>query len=287
MNARFFSLSCLLGLVSVLSGCGDEERPASTPEPAPVVSEEPPAPTEPEPPAEPPPLREAREIRIPSEGATLVGDLRVGDSVAAPLVVLVHQLSSTRAEWEPLLRHLGADPALSTFALDMRGHGASTERASTERERGAALDWQRFETRDWEAVAADLRAVLGHLREEEGLQPTRVALIGSSIGSSAVIRAASEDESVDVVVALSPGRAYRGLDAITPLPALGERPFLAVASRGEAPSAEAAQDMARIAGGGELLLVEGDAHGVGMFESAPDSLPRVATFLRTHLAAAE
>ncbi|HBQ12030.1 MAG TPA: hypothetical protein DEF51_13080, partial [Myxococcales bacterium] len=62
---------------------------------------------------------------------------------------------------------------------------------------------------------------------------------------------------------------------------------LAVASRGEAPSAEAAQDMARIAGGGELLLVEGDAHGVGMFESAPDSLPRVATFLRTHLAAAE
>lgn len=283
MNARFFSLSCLLGLVSVLSGCGDEERPASTPEPAPVVSEELPAPTEPEAPAEPPPLREAREIRIPSEGATLVGDLRVGDSVAAPLVVLVHQLSSTRAEWEPLLRQLGADPALSTFALDMRGHGASTEDV-----RGAALlDWQRFEARDWEAVAADLRAALGHLREEEGLQPTRVALIGSSIGASAVIRAASEDESVDVVVALSPGRAYRGLDAITPLPALGERPFLAVASRGEAPSAEAAQDMARIAGGGELLLVEGDAHGVGMFESAPDSLPRVATFLRTHLAAAE
>jgi len=275
-------LFCLLALAG-LGACGeDAPTPARAPEPPPEVREEPPASAQPEVPAEPPPLREAREVRIPTADVTLVGDLRVGDSISAPLVVLVHQLSSTRDEWEPLLRHLGADPALTTFALDMRGHGASTERARG----GATLDWQSFQTRQWEAVADDLRAALGHLREEEGLQPSRVALVGSSIGSSAVIRAAAEDESVDALVALSPGRAYRGVDALTPLPQLGERPFFVVASRGEAPSAETAQDMARIAGGGELLLVDGDRHGVAMFEASPDALTRVATFLREQLAGA-
>ncbi|MCZ7681897.1 MAG: hypothetical protein M5U28_25135 [Sandaracinaceae bacterium] len=109
--------------------------------------------------------------------------------------------------------------------------------------------------------------------------------MGSSIGSSAAIVAAAGDPSVSAVVALSPGRAYRGIDAITPAARLGERALLVIASREEAPSAEAATDMARIAPAGELLLVDGDRHGVAMFERAPESLERVVAFLRQQLAA--
>lgn len=272
----------MLAIASTVSGCGSEADPAPPREPAVTPSPREPDPeplTHEAPP--PPPLPPARTISIEtSDHVVLVGDLRMGETPSAPLVVLVHQLGSNRAEWEPLLRRLAATPALTTFAVDMRGHGESTHRAN-----GREVDWQRFQTRDWERVATDLREVLVALREREGLTPSATALVGASIGSSAVIAEAAHDPSVNVVVALSPGRAYHGFDALTPAAALGDRAFLAVASRGELPSAETATDMGRLVPGGEVLLVEGSAHGVAMFESAPASLARVDTFLRQRLAA--
>ncbi|HJL16160.1 MAG TPA: alpha/beta fold hydrolase [Sandaracinaceae bacterium LLY-WYZ-13_1] len=282
MRAR--AASALLGLAILGGACSEaEQAPAEAFDPPSVA---PPTPTEPEParadepeaPAEPPPLAAPETITVTSEdGVRIVGDLRRGEGPEAPLAVLVHQLGSARAEWAPLSRRLGA-LGVATFAFDVRGHGESTARAG-----GAEVDWQRFDTEGWEAVAGDVRAVLGHLREEAGLQPRRVALVGSSIGSSAAILAAAEAPDVDAVVALSPGRAYRGVDALSPLSELGERPLLAVASRGEPPSADTAEAMARIAPAGEARLVEGDRHGVGMFEADPESLDAVLTFLRTQL----
>jgi len=190
------------------------------------------------------------------------------------LVVLVHQLSTDRTEWQPLLRRLGAAPALTTFAFDMRGHGESTQL------RGRTVAWADFQTADWERVSEDVLTTIDYLREEEGLRPERVILVGSSIGSSAVLLAAAREPSVNALVALSPGRAYRGVDAFGPATQLGDRALLAIASRGEPASAETAQAMGTIAGGGEYLLVDGDRHGVGMFESAPESLERVVAFIR-------
>ena len=77
----------------------------------------------------------------------------------------------------------------------MRGHGASTERASTERERGAALDWQRFETRDWEAVAADLRAA-GTTVHHPALAPGHSHLPMHDLGHDTVL---------DAILATLPG----------------------------------------------------------------------------------
>lgn len=265
---RFAAL--LLSLLALACSSERRETPSSPPartDPAPA----------PEPSAPPPePLPEPREVRIQTaDGVTLVGDLRAADP-RRPLVVLVHQLGSTRAEWEPLVRRLG--PQFDTFAFDLRGHGESTRRGDEE------VAYARFEASDWARLPEDVRAVLRHLREEENLEPPRIALVGSSIGSSAAIVAAANEPSVSAVVAISPGRAYRGIDAITPVTSLGERPLLAVASRGEPPSAEAASDMARIAPRGEVLLVDGDRHGVAVFEAAPESLDRVERFLREALA---
>lgn len=257
--------------------CTPETPPTPTPAPEPVdeTPETPPEPPAIEEPPEELELPEARTIRLNAQdGLELVGDLRTGASPEAALVILVHQLSTDRHEWEPLLRRLAGAPALSTFALDMRGHGESTQRRNRE------VSWNDFETADWEKVADDVLRALNHLREAEGLAPARVILVGSSIGSSAVILAASRDESVNAVVALSPGRAYRGVDALSPTGELGERALFAVASREEPDSAATAADMARIASAGQSLVVEGNRHGVGMFESAPESLGRVADFIR-------
>lgn len=259
MSGRLQSI--VLSLFAAV-GCSEVPDTPPVPDPAPATPRTPSLPS-------------AREVTIlTADGVSLRGDLRPGARADAPLVVLVHQIGSSRGEWEPLLARLASEPALSTFALDVRGHGRSTTR------RDGEVDYRTFATADWEEVADDVPVVLGHLREEEGLQPRRVAVVGSSLGSSAAIMAAAADPSIAAVVALSPGRAYRGVDVIAPATRLGERPLLVVASRDEAPSAATAEELARIAPRGELLLVDGDAHGVRMFETAPESLARVEAFLR-------
>lgn len=267
-----------LALFAFVACSPDAPSPAPAPPPSPareVIQPDAPDP-------EPPPLAEPETVRVPTEdGVVLVGDLRVGASPTAPLVVLVHQLSSDRSEWNALLRELGAEPALTTFAFDLRGHGESTQRAD-----GSDVSASDFEPADWQRLPGDVLAAVAAIQAREDVSPARVALVGSSIGGSAVIVAAADEPSVQAVVALSPGRAYRGIDALTPLTRLGDRPLLAIASRGEAPSAETAQNMERIAPQGELLLVEGDRHGVAMWESAPESQERVVAFLREHLSAA-
>lgn len=261
-------LLALLVLALLLHGCG-EEAPV---EPAPSTPSAPEAPVESPEPAEPPP---AREVRFDAEdGVTVVGELRPAADASAPLIVLVHQLSTNRAEWAPLLERLREGAPVATLAIDMRGHGESTERGDD------AVSWQDFETEDWMRVPDDVRAAVDHVREHESLSPSRVILVGSSIGSSAVIVAAADEPTVHAVVALSPGRAYRGVDAMNPLTRLGDRPLLAVASRDETAARETAEQMGTIAPGGRTVLVEGDRHGVAMFTSDPTSLDAVVDFLR-------
>jgi pimeloyl-ACP methyl ester carboxylesterase len=253
-------------LLNACSSCDEPPRRRDAGVARPVVEQTP---------EEPPPPELSREsMAITAEdGTVLTGDLE-WRTLDAPLVVLVHQLGSTRAEWEGLRRAI--DTRYTTFAFDLRGHGESTA--------GGALDFSAFDNDEWAKLPGDLRAVLAALRAREGLSPPKVALVGSSIGSSAAIVAAADAETaVDVLVAISPGRAYHGIDALTPLTRLGERPILAIASPGDGPSAETAAVIARVASAGEEASAEGGAHGVRMFADDPASQDRVVAFLRAHL----
>ena len=109
-------------------------------------------------------------------------------------------------------------------------------------------------------------------------RPRGVILGGSSIGSTvALLHGARSD--VDAVFALSPGRAYHGIDALSPLAEYGDRPLLLVASAGDISSAEVARDMARVAPAGEARLAEGEGHGGAMLQSQPGLVAVVADFV--------
>lgn len=214
-----------------------------------------------------------------SDGVRLHGTLRRGGDPSAPAVVLVHKLSADRGEVGPVVEALSEPPGMTTLAIDLRGHGESTSGPDD-----TTLSWGEFETSDWEAAANDVRAAVGYLAAHDDLDPAGIGVVGSSIGSSAAIVAAAEDERVDAVVAISPGRAYRGVDAITPVDRFGERvALLAVASEGELPAAEAAQNISRIADRGTLQLYPGEVHGVAIAEAHPEMLERIRRFLAREL----
>jgi pimeloyl-ACP methyl ester carboxylesterase len=238
-----------------------------------------PAVSEPEPELVSNPNRETAVEYVTSDGVTISGTFVGGDEgedlAPGPVAVLVHQLGSTRAEWAPLVQALTRAPRVSVLAIDLRGHGESTRAGDT------TLDFNAFDEADWAKLELDVAGAIALARER--FEADRVVLVGSSIGSSAAIRAAANDPSVSAVVAISPGRAYHAVDAMTPLASLAGKPFLAIASVGEADSAESARAMAA-ATGGEVQLYQGTAHGLRIAADSPEMIGRVDAFVRGALA---
>lgn len=203
-----------------------------------------------------------------ADGFELVGDLWPG-APDKPAIVLLHQLGSDRREWAPTiaaLRPLGA----TILAFDLRGHAQSALRG------GELAHWRSFETQDWAKLPGDLDLVLDRLTATGA---RRFVLVGSSIGSSAALLVAARRSDIAGVVALSPGRAYRGLDVLTPAPELSA-PVLAIAADGEAPAKETAEELARIAPAAQALIVPGSAHGVRMRAAFPELDERIVAFVR-------
>jgi len=251
----------LLALL-LLGGCGDDADS--------VVTEAAPTPAV-DPATEAPPVEAVpapQPVAIPTrDGLELAADLATGQDDGAT-VVLFHQLGADRSEWAPLtdgLRRAGH----TVLRVDLRGHGESP---------GGPEGWRSFGDDDWAQLAADGEAVVEWARLRSDLPP-RWVFGGSSIGSSVALRAAVAEE-VDAVFALSPGRAYHGIDAVTPIAEYpAERPLLAVAARGEVPSAETAREMARIAASGSARLVDGSSHGLAMLEDRPGLLSVLEDFV--------
>jgi len=267
MSLRFGPILVVLALV----GCSGEApalhapgASAATPPTTTIAQSEAPA---------------ARDVTFTtSDGVTISATLARASRVDAPAVILVHQISSTRAEWAPLVERLHVDASITTLAIDMRGHGQSTHGAH------GTLDWQTFDDAAWASARLDVLAAVAYLAgPESGVAPAAFAAVGSSMGSTAVIAAAAEEPRLTTLVTVSPGRAYHGVDAITPATTLTSRAIFAVASQDEQDSAETAGTFGRLTSV-PALIVPGDAHGVLIFGGDPSALDQVEDFLRERLA---
>lgn len=179
-----------------------------------------------------------------------------------------------------MLARLHAPPSIATLTIDMRGHGESVEGPN------GRLSFREFDHDMWASTIEDVIAARNFVASNEsGIRPSRVAIVGASMGSTAAIAGAAAMEHIDAIVALSPGRAYHGFDAITPSTRLGHRPFLAVAARDEAESVDTAQALARITSG-EVLVSDQGGHGAAMLTQSEEVLSHVERFLRASLGTA-
>lgn len=185
----------------------------------------------------PPAAGGGEELTFASAGATISATYWApSDPANQACALFVHQLSSTRAEYQPIIDRLRGQGHL--MAIDMRGHGKSTAGDG-----GATLDWKTFETADWLQVAVDIRAAADELARRGAADAC--VWTGSSIGSSAVLLAAAANpDRTRALVLLSPGLAYRGVE--TPDAARAVKvPVRMVLSR-EAGASDAAGALSRI-----------------------------------------
>lgn len=217
------------------------------------------------------------------DGWALVGTLSQG-SVSDRAVILVHQLASDRREWEPLLHRLRAPPAVTTLALDLRGHGDSVRGPL-----GDGVSWTRFGTDPaaWSGVVTDVDVAVRHLTQQ-GVR--RFVLVGSSLGASACVGVASTRSEVGALVLLSPGLRYHGINVREPFGAflrtadVGRR-ALVLGAAGDAPAAEAVPVLASLGVGRvEAELFPGERrHGVSLCNARPTRWDRVEAFVREAL----
>jgi pimeloyl-ACP methyl ester carboxylesterase len=209
------------------------------------------------------------------DGVTISATLRIGERGTTP-IILVHQLGSTRAEWEPLVVKLAAQ-GWTSLAIDLRGHGESTAGTGPSPRTYA---YSSFREADWRDTQRDVRAALDFLAGREEIAAQSAVLIGSSIGGTACLAAAADDPRAVRVAVLSPGRAYRGFDAIIPASKLGERELLILRAQDEAMTQETGEVLDRIASHSTLRLVPGASHGVAMFADDPTQLDALVDFVR-------
>jgi pimeloyl-ACP methyl ester carboxylesterase len=224
------------------------------------------------------------------DGWMIRGTFYSGEDVSTA-VVLVHQLGSDRTEWGPLITRLGASPAVTVLAIDLRGHGASTTDP-----RNVRVGWQSFgsDTSRWRNTALDVVAAIEFLQTSN---VHRIVVVGSSIGGSAALLAATgEPDSRETphgppVMALgwlSPGTDYRGVNtqtAMTRFLATGASLWM-VAGEGDTQSVTSMASLVSTERAGVVReIFQSSLHGVALCNEDPTRWDRLDGWVRNVLGA--
>jgi dienelactone hydrolase len=218
------------------------------------------------------PAHETRVV-VENEGWRLVGDLVVPPSRApVPAVLLLNKAAGNRTAYVGLARRL-AERGIASLRLDLRGHGESTNLGQfvPYAEPRSALIWD---------AESDVRAAHRFLARYEGIDSTRLGVVGGSYSGEEMAEAGRRWGYARAYVALSPGSfSDASIDAIDP----SGIPWLVVASTDERHLHEVMAALQARSRSAEILFVPGTWHASEIVESRPDVAERVAVWLAAHL----
>lgn len=201
------------------------------------------------------------------DGWTLAADYYAPDDIpdgGVPAVLLLHMCGSSKAAWGIFAPDLLA-AGYAALAPDMRGGGATRGSMTAENAQRDVQTWL-----DW-------------LREQPGIDPDRLNIIGGSCGAILALRGMANDPGVVTAVALSPVWEYSGLTTEDAIQTIDTRPVFLVAAQRDTDSADAVKRLAALALGDVLLRVyPRSAHGTGLFMTQDDLAPSILTWLDAH-----
>lgn len=178
---------------------------------------------------------------ITADGVKIVGDFYAGitanPDTKPAFVILLHQYKADRKTWGPLIEPL-AQAGISAVAIDLRGHGESTEivGAPSGGETVQGDLTKRVDERDKEVfkeMHRDVEAAFTWAAESGKVDLSRFVIIGASIGCTVAIDYAGTDRSVDALLLLSPGEKYMGIRSATDIKKIEGRGMMMIATPDE------------------------------------------------------
>jgi pimeloyl-ACP methyl ester carboxylesterase len=205
----------------------------------------------------------------PDDPLIIQGTYSAPTSSGAPVLVMVHGLGSSRAEWTPFV-HQATDRGWGTLAFDLRGHGRSRTTIT-----GQTINFEDPENGRnpvfWSHLPGDLQRVVTLLKQKGGIAPTQIVLVGASIGANTVLNASALLHGTGALVLLSPGLDYAGILTEAPMATLAT-PTLLIAAEPDLYAFTSAERLKTLAPPDFLTwkpLSQGSAkgaHGVQLFD---------------------
>lgn len=258
------------------------------------------------------------------DGVRIVGDFYDASQPEAskpPFVILLHMYQKDRTSWAPLIEELVKDN-ISVLAIDLRGHGESTELVGTtgdasdeDEEEGAeegkeekdeeedeeedetakaaratsATDLvERVQRRDkkvFKAMDEDVWSAYVWLAKSGKVDLARFGLVGASVGCTVAMSYAARDKSVDALVCLSPGTKYMGIRSSSHVKKLSDRAVILISSPEERKECEDLKKYDEKAELGVKLGIDGqrDLHGTDMLGKVEGIESEIADYLKRNL----
>ncbi len=210
-----------------------------------------------------------------SDGTTLAATVaRPTEGGCLPGVLLVHQYTLDRSQWEAMIPAL-VDDGYVVLALDLRGHGDSDPQS------GALSEL----LTDPEQAPLDVAAGLEWLAAEPHVDAERVGVVGTSIGANLSVVALHQGRA-SVAVPISPR-----LDPILSLAggpgSLSLGPVFCVATENDGGGDQASTCVDLVDGAGPnsalQIITESAAHGVDLLAQFPEVEPTIRGWLGTTL----
>lgn len=204
------------------------------------------------------------------DGLKLSGYYLAGGPPGSPGVILAHQYLEDDQQWGDFPEELAAQGWI-VLAFSMRGHGESDAYQGG--------DLARILT-DPNGAPVDLEAALGFLVGEGVADPTRVAVVGTSIGANLAVLA-SVRKWARAGVAISPRKS--AIEALSAGKAQGMSGMAYYASEMDNPGDSKTLHEATAAPRAVSILPNSSDHGIAILRQYPETRGEVIEFLRTAL----
>lgn len=254
--ATWTAFTLAFGLVGSTAE-GAKKKIRKTPEPTPV----------------PRPADPYRVTIQTADGVALAGTFRpVDGNPKAPGVLLIHDFSRERREWEPFAEELHG-LGFATLSFDLRAHGESTKKA------GATIAISPRLLRDPAGFPSDVAAAAAWLRTKS----PKTAAVGLSVGGYLALLASSRGQ-VDAVVALSVNEPrVAPLAGGAPVTPRGALLLACIQDPGRADSAK--KLLAASAEPKRMLLFPGGSHNFAVLREHPEAKTATLAWLAERLGA--
>jgi len=218
---------------------------------------------------------ESRDVTLTAaDGFALQGTFTVPEGKGKfPVVILAHQFRSDRNGWAPLTEKL-QQRGIATLALDLRGHGKSTQKNDKYIAVSDNFDTSAKEV-GFDQIPDDLVLAANWVRKQHGVNGRRLALAGSSVGATSVLLAAPRIHPV-AILALSPGGDGHALASAAGKAHAALMLFAAADDKSAADTAAALRPIF----GAHIRLLEGSDHGFAFLKDHSDVM---SVFLAEYL----
>ena len=201
-----------------------------------------------------------------SDGLVLQATFYSSPVQPAPVVLMLHQVGGSRADWDPLAQRLQA-AGYAVLALDLRGYGDTGGEAN------------------WSLAQGDVAAAVSLIQEMGDVDASHIVIVGASIGANLALNACADTSGCAAAVLLSPGLDYHGITTSEAMVRLGVRPTLIVASEGDNNNPADSLTLDSMAQGDHQLVVLARAgHGTAMLNADPALLDQIVQWISARVA---